>query len=112
MKILERDSFLLNTPWWLVPIYFITSVILGLYIGVPLAIKHFDLTIPSEVNELFVLMAIVYSYYLLPLCFVAAFGYRYVRAKKGKFLQIAYLIFCAFAIPMFFYGIGVTLYYN
>jgi len=101
-----------NTPWWLTILLYISSVLLGIYVGAPIAVDYYELTIPSEVDELFALLAIYHGYYLFGLCLIATFGYKYIRLRKILILNLGYLILSIFLVPMIFYGIEVSNYYG
>ena len=90
---------------------FISTIIIGMYVGAPIAIKVYDLTIPSEVQALFMLMPFVYFFASIPLCFLSGFCFRYIAIKKNYRLNVAYTLLCIVLVPTVFYGIGVAHYY-
>lgn len=105
-------EFIKNTPWWLAIVLYITSVMLGIYVGTPIAVKQYQLSIPSEVNQLFALLAIYHFYYLLALCVAAAIGYKFLRSRKNQLIQFGYVVVCIMLIPTIFFGIEVSNYYK
>ena len=101
-----------TTPLWLAPVLFITTLILGIYVGTPFAVSYYNLGIPSEVSQLFALMPFVYFYSSIPLCLVCAWGLKFVRKKSNKLVNTGYILLCVILVPVIFYGIGVSNYYG
>ena len=108
----EVPAYIRSTPLWVIPLLFFTTLVVGIYLGAPLATKHYNLTIPSEVAELFALMPFVYSYTLVPLCLVCAVGLKLIRAKTSNAISIAYILLCVILVPIIFYGVGISNYYG
>jgi hypothetical protein len=105
-------DFVKNTPWWLTILLYMTSLLLGIFVGAPIAVTYYKLTIPSEVAELFGLIAINHWYYLVGLSLLATFGFKYVRSKKNLAFIFTYLFFSVLIIPVVFYGVEVSNYYS
>ena len=105
-------EFVRHTPWWLVLLLYVTTLLLGIYVGAPITDIDYELTIPSEVAELFALLAFVHWYYLIILCLLATLGFKYVRKKKNMVLDITYLVCYILLVPIVFYGIEVSNYYS
>jgi len=108
----SKMGFIKTTPWWLTILLYISSVILGIYIGSPIAVAYYKLTIPVEVDELFGLIAIYHWYYLVGLSLLATLGFKYIRSKKNLSFSLIYLILSILLVPVIFYGIEVSNYYG
>ena len=98
-------------PWWAVLVVFVATLVLGIFVGAPIATEYYDLSLPGEVSVLFALMPFVYFYYLVPLCFVAAAGFWAIRPKAGFAVKSMYLMASTVVTWAIFYGIGVANYY-
>ena len=101
-----------TTPIWFIPVLFIATVVLGVYLGAPIAASTYSLSIPSEVSQLFALMPFVYFYALMPICILCAWGLKLVRKKLTKLVTAVYILFCVIFVPVIFYSIGVSNYYG
>lgn len=101
-----------NIQWAWVPYFYISSMVIGIFVGSPLAAKYYRLTISTEVDQLFFLMPIVYFFLSLPLCIAAAAGINHPRFSGRKYLKLIYIGLCTVLVPIVFYGIGVSLYYR
>lgn len=101
-----------ETPLWLIPLLFATTLVLGIYVGSPIAISYYKLGIPTEVDQLFAVMPFGYSYSFIPLCFACAWGLKKVREKSSKLMNMLYVLFCVLLVPIIFYGVAVTNYYG
>ncbi len=101
-----------TTPLWLAPVLFISTLVIGIYIGTPIAVSFYDLAIPSEVSQLFALMPFVYFYSSIPLCIACAIGLKLVRKKSNMAINIFYILLCVILVPVIFYGVGVSNYYG
>jgi len=108
---MDTISNIKTIPIWFIPVLFITTLVLGVYLGVPIATRTYSLSIPSEVSQLFALMPFVYFYALIPLCVLCAWGLKLVRKNSNKLVTAAYILFCVIFVPVVFYGIGVSNYY-
>ena len=87
-------------------------MLIGVFLGAPIATRYYNLTIPAEVVQLFVLMPFVYFYTLVPLCFVIAFTIIQLCRKSNVLVHAVCISLCMVIIPVIFYGIGVSNYYN
>ena len=101
-----------NIQWAWVPYFYISCIVIGMYIGSPLAAKYYKLNISTEVDAFFFLMPVMYFFLSLPLCILAAAGISHPRISSSKFLKIICIGLCTFLVPTVFYGIGVSLYYS
>lgn len=78
---------------------FVTTLIIGLYVGTPIAVEVYQIGISSEVSQLFALMPFVYFYALLPLCLISALAFKFIRRTSSKVICGAYLLLCSLAVP-------------
>jgi hypothetical protein len=93
-------------------VVFISMLPLGMYVGTPIAVQVYNLTIPTEVQELFILMPFVYFFASVPLCLLSGYCFRYVAVKRSITLNASYILFCMVTVSTIFYGIGVSSYYG
>ena len=101
-----------ETPLWLIPLLFVTTLVLGIYVGSPIANSYYKLGIPTEVDQLFALMPFGYFYLFFPLCFACVLGLKKVRKRSSKLMNMSYVLFCVLVVPVIFYGLAVTNYYG
>ncbi|ESP90580.1 MULTISPECIES: hypothetical protein [Pseudoalteromonas] len=97
-----------NTPWWFLILLYVTTLIIGTFIGAPLLAYAYDISMSIEVQRLFVLMALMRVHFLLPLMIAATIGLTYVRGKKNKSLTYAFIAACVVVIPSIFYGMQAS----
>ena len=101
-----------SIPIWLAPLLFVSTLFIGIYVGSPIAVDYYNLSIPTEVDQLFALMPFVYFYLSIPLCLLCAWGLKLVRKRGSNALSVSYIFICILLVPVIFYGVGVTNYYG
>ena len=101
-----------STPFWFAAMLLITTFVIGIYVGAPIAVNYYNLTLPNEVVKLFVLMTFGYFYWLIPLCYMCAEGLKLVRKKFNMLISTVYVLLCIILVPIIFYGIGISNYYR
>ncbi|KZN58353.1 hypothetical protein [Pseudoalteromonas luteoviolacea] len=101
-------KFVESTPWWFLIVLYITTLVIGVFVGAPMMIEAYDLTLSVEVKRLFVLMPLIRIHYLLPLLIIAAFGLKVVREKNNKQLTKAFIFASVILTPCIFYGLHVS----
>jgi hypothetical protein len=101
-----------NLPWWVAVLVFIGTIIIGIFIGAPIATDYYALSIPTEVSQLFALMPFVYFYYLIPLCLLSAYFFMLAKPSLNKIGAIFFISFSMFTVSGIFYVIGVSNYYG
>jgi len=109
---IKQFGFIKTMPWNLVIFFYISTVVIGIFVGAPIATKYYNLTIPNEVGELFFLLPITNFFLMLPICMLAAVGSQHKYLSGKKYLKIMYFALCSFMVPLVFYGVTVSLYYK
>ena len=93
-------------------VVFILMILWGIYVGAPIAIQKYGLTIHVEVKILFLLMPFVYFFGSLPLCFASGYCFKFVSSKGNSVLNVFYVLISSIFAAVIFYGVGVSLYYG
>lgn len=109
---MSKSVYEKTTPIWLTIVLYISTLTIGVYIGSPLAVSYYDLGSPTEVDQLFFLTTLIFSYLLIPLCILCACGLMLVRKKQRKILNALYVFLCIIFIPIIFYGLAISDYYG
>ncbi|MCF2859143.1 hypothetical protein L1286_16795 [Pseudoalteromonas sp. SMS1] len=105
-------KFVESTPWWFLIVLYITTLVIGVFIGAPIMIEAYDLTMSIEVKRLFVLMPLIRIHYLLPLLIIAAFGLKLVRDRNNKLLTKVFILASVVLTPCIFYGLHASYIYD
>ncbi|OCQ23533.1 hypothetical protein A7985_06220 [Pseudoalteromonas luteoviolacea] len=105
-------KFIETTPWWFIIILYITTIVLGGFIGAPLMASLYNLPTLSEVQQLFVLTALIKFHYLFPILVVATCGLKFVRNKNNKTLTKVFMLGSIILTPSIFYATQAAAIYN
>ncbi len=110
---MKKDSAkLIKDAILFVPYSYAATVFYGLVFGVPIAIQIFDLTIETEVGELFVVTAVLYSFILLPILFFASLFFSIIVRQHNMYRRVLYVLAVPALISAIFYGISISMYYK
>lgn len=94
------------------PTLLIFTVLIGIYVGAPIAAEHYDLKLLAEVKELFVLLPLGYFYITLPAAVLFAIGFWFVLKRCSALWSALYCVSGFVLFPVVFYGLAVSNYYG
>lgn len=90
----------------------IFTVMMGIYIGAPLAAEYYKLELLSEVKQLFVLLPVGYFYITIPVVVLFAAGFWLALKRYSMTFSVLYGVSVFIAYPVLFYGLTVSNYYG